>query len=215
MKLFSANESGNSYKARLLASLLGLTVDLVDVNLGAGEQRSADYLAMNPRGEVPALVDGDQVFTDSAAILVYLASKSDQRGWWPEEAAEQAQIVQWLAFAASWVQFGVFTARAIVAFGGTYNGVGLAKSADTLAEARIRSEKSLKILETALAGQDWLANGRPTIADVAVFPYVALAPMGDVDLTPYANVRGWIDRIKALPGFVTMPGIDDPDYRRK
>lgn len=58
--------------------------------------------------------------------------------------------------------------------------------------------------------RDWLELGRPTIADVAVFPYVALAPEGQIDLTPYAHVLAWVDRVKYLPGFIGMAGIDVP-----
>ena len=58
-----------------------------------------------------------------------------------------------------------------------------------------------------------VACARPTVADISVFPYVALAPMGDIDLEPYPQVLAWIDRIKALPGFISMPGLDDPKYR--
>ncbi|MBX9607141.1 MAG: hypothetical protein K2Y51_13035 [Gammaproteobacteria bacterium] len=55
--------------------------------------------------------------------------------------------------------------------------------------------------------------GRPTIADVAVFPYIALAPMGGIDLAPYPAVLAWIARVRALPGFIPIAGLDDPRYR--
>ncbi|SEL28722.1 glutathione S-transferase family protein [Acinetobacter sp. DSM 11652] len=215
LKLYSYNESGNSYKVRLLAALLKVDLEIVELDYFSDEQHSEKFLKINPKGEVPALVDGDIVLTDSAAILVYLAGKySDKNTWWSEDLVEQAKIVDWLAFAASWVQFGVFTARAILSFKGPYNGLGLESTEQTLKEAKIRGHKSLAILDGVLKDREWLANNRPTIADIAVFVYVALAPMGDISLEPYPNVRAWIERIKNLPNFIKIDGLDDPLYRR-
>ncbi len=213
MKLYTYEESGNSYKVRLLLALMGVEVEQVEVDLMADEQHGAAFLAINPRGEVPALVDGDLVLRDSAAILVYLAGQHPERGWWSTDPAAQAQITEWLAFAASWVQYGVFTARAVVAFGIPANGLPPDFPHDVLAEARVRGEKSLAILDGHLAAHEWLACERPTIADIAVFPYVALAPMGEISLEPWPAVRAWIARIRALPGFVPVAGLDDPRYR--
>lgn len=215
LKLYSYNESGNSYKVRLLAALLKVDLEIVELDYFSDEQHSEKFLKINPKGEVPALVDGDIVLTDSAAILVYLAGKySDKNTWWSEDLVEQAKIVDWLAFAASWVQFGVFTARAILSFKGAYNGLGLESTEQTFKEAKIRGQKSLAILDGVLKDREWLANNRPTIADIAVFVYVALAPMGDISLEPYPNVRAWIERIKDLPNFIKIDGLDDPLYRR-
>ena len=102
----------------------------------------------------------------------------------------------------------------MISFGIPANGLPPDFPHDVLAEARVRGEKSLSILDGDLAGKEWLALGRPTIADIAVFPYVALAPMGDIALEPYPYVLAWIERIKALPGFISIEGLDDPNYRK-
>jgi glutathione S-transferase len=70
-----------------------------------------------------------------------------------------------------------------------------------------RADRILPLIEAHLAAHQWLALGRPTIADCAVMPYVALAPEGGISLEAYPNIRQWIARIKALPGFIPMPGI--------
>jgi glutathione S-transferase len=166
-------------------------------------------------------VDEGKTFADSSSILVWLAGKygeNQQPGpstYWSTDLAEQAAIINWLAFANSWIQYGVFTARAILSFGGPYNGLGTASTEQTLKEAIVRSHKSLDILDQHLDSNEWLANGRPTIADLSVFVYVALAPMGDIDLSPYKNIVGWIRRVRALPGFIPIEGLDDPLYRRR
>lgn len=110
-KLYSYNESGNCYKVRLLASLLNVKLDIVEMNYDKGEHRTADFLAVNPRGSLPCLIDGTKTFTDSAAILTYLAGRHGERlsgarpsSYWSSDVTEQAEIVDWLAFAASWIQ---------------------------------------------------------------------------------------------------------------
>lgn len=215
MKLYSFDESGNSYKVRLLLALLKVDHELVNVSLLDDEQHQAPFITLNPRGEVPVLVDGALVLRDSAAILLYVAGLHGKGQWWPTEIAAQAQIMEWLAFAASWVQYGVFTARALVSFGIPANGLPADFSGEALSGAVIRAHRSLDILDTHLREQPWLACGRPTIADIAVFPYIALAPMGDVSLDAYGSVQSWIARVKQLPGFITMPGLEDPLYRRR
>lgn len=79
-----------------------------------------------------------------------------------------------------------------------------------LEEGELRGNYSLKVLDQHLGSNEWLALGRPTIADISVFVYVAVAPMGDISLQPYANVRAWIERIKGLPNFFAIEGLDDP-----
>lgn len=79
-----------------------------------------------------------------------------------------------------------------------------------LEEGAMRGNYSLRVLDQHLARNDWLALGRPTIGDVSVFVYVALAPMGDISLDPYPNVQAWIERVKNLPGFFAIEGLDDP-----
>lgn len=79
----------------------------------------------------------------------------------------------------------------------------------------MRAAKSLKILEQHFAAEEWLALGRPTVADLSVFVYVALAPMGDISLQPYPKVREWIERIKGLRGFFGIEGLDDPMVLRR
>ena len=214
MKLYTHPESGNSYKVRLLLAFLELDIEHINVDLMTDEQHGPAFLKINPRGEVPVLVDGETRLRDSAAIMMYLAGLHPDSGWWSIEPAEQGLITEWLAFASSWVQYGVFTARAVLSFGIPANGLPADFPHDVVAEARVRGEKSLQILNTDLEEREWLACSRPTIADIAVFPYVALAPMGDISLEAYTNVLAWIERFKSLPRFFAIEGLDDPNYRR-
>jgi len=210
MRLYEHPVSGNSHKVRLLLSFLEIEYESVVVNLLIDEQHRKPFLSINPRGEVPVLEDNGLILRDSMAILVYLATRLDKGRWLPNDPAEMARVMEWLAFAASWIQYGVFTARAIVAFGLNGNGVP-SDFAGSLEEATLRGNKSLEILEKQLSDQDWLCGTNPTIADIACFPYVALAPMGNISLDPYPAVQAWIARFKGLPGYLTMPGLEDAD----
>jgi glutathione S-transferase len=221
-KLYGYEESGNCYKVRLLAALLSINLEHVAIDFDNDQNHSDEFLAINPRGSVPTLVDGDKTFTDSSAILVYLAgthadpqSGKAPSSYWSVDVAEQAAIVDWLAFANSWVQYGVCIARSILNFGGPYNGLGTEYTDQTLAEAMTRGHKSLVILNKQLNKNEWLALGRPTVADVAVFVYVALAPMADVSIEPYPAVKSWIARVKKLPNFIPIIGLDEPLYHRR
>lgn len=197
MKLYDLELSGNSYRIRLLLSLLDLKHELVTVNLMKGEQREPWFLKLNPRGQVPALDDDGTVVWDSMAILVYLARKYGGETWLPTAPESMAQVMQWLAVMQNETLFGLGKARLICKF----------KFAGNLDDAQQLGRRGLDVLEQRLSGHQWLAVDRTTIADVGCFPYVALASEGEVSLEPYPNVRNWIDRIKALPRFVGMPGI--------
>ncbi|KIW28778.1 uncharacterized protein PV07_04652 [Cladophialophora immunda] len=209
-KLYCTPESGNCYKVRLLASLLDVQLEQVHVDFFKLQHRSPEFLAINPRGELPTLVDQGKVFNDSSAILIYLAGTNADRGskavpssYWSSDVVEQASIVDWLAFTASWIHFGLCKARAIVSFNWPANA-----SEEVIAETKERGVKSLEILEKRLEKEQWLALSRPTVADVSIFVYVALAHMGDISLDPYPAVKAWVERMQGLPGFVPLDGLD-------
>ena len=194
--LYGGPRSGNAYKVRLLLTLLGLEFEETVINLQAGENRTESFLALNPRGQIPTLVDGDVTVWDSQAILVYLARRYGE-AWLPVEPAAMAEVMQWLALAENELLFGLARARAIKSFGLDFD----------LAPCQAYGHAGLQVLEHRLAEHRWLAAGKTTIADIACMPYAALSYMGDVSLDDYPAVRTWIGRIRALPGFVAMKGL--------
>lgn len=197
MKLYDLTLSGNCYKVRLLAALAGIPLEIVPVDFLGGEHKRPPLIELNPWGELPILVDGEVVLRDSQAILVYLARRYAGEAWLPGDPAAMAEVVQWLSTAANEVQNGPGAARLVDKFGYAID------KADTLR----RAARILPLIEARLAEHDWLALDRPTIADCAVLPYVALAPEGGVSLSDFPHIRAWIERVKALPGFVPMPGV--------
>ncbi|BAL26972.1 glutathione S-transferase family protein [Azoarcus sp. KH32C] len=197
MKLYDLELSGNCYKVRLFAALAGLPLEIVAVDFLSGEHKRPPLIDLNPWGEIPILEDGEVVLRDSQAILVYLASKYGGEAWLPKDPAGMAEVMQWLSTAANEIQNGPGAARLVDKFGYAID------KADTLK----RSARILPLIDAHLARRRWLALERPTIADCAVLPYVALAPEGAVSLQSYPHICQWIGRIKELPGFLAMPGI--------
>lgn len=192
MKLYSHPLSGHAHRARLFLSLIGVDVEIVEVDLVKGAHKSPEYLALDRFGQVPLLVDGDTVIPDSTAIMVYAARKFGHTDWLPEDAAGAARIQRWLSVAAGQIAFGPAAARLVTLFKAGFNAE----------EVIARAHGILTLIEAELEGRDWIAASRPTIADVALYSYIARAPEGNVDLAAYVNVRAWLGRIEALPGFV-------------
>lgn len=202
IKLYDLALSGNAHKCRLLLSMLGVEYESVPVDFAKGEHKAPEYLAVNPFGQVPALTDGDVTLRDSGAILIYLAGKYGAGDWLPSAPNELAEIVSWLSFSANEINNGMTLARFAVAF----KGPGI-----DIETAQRRGGRALKLLDAHLEGREWLALGRPGIADIGCYPYVAMAPEGGVSLDKRANVRAWIARFETLPGYVPMPGLPRED----
>jgi glutathione S-transferase len=179
----------------LMLSLLQLPTELVFVDLAKGEHKQPDYLAINPMGQVPAIDDQGVLLADSNAILVYLAQKYGNGRWLPTDPVGSAKVQRWLSIAAGPIAFGVARARLITVFGAPYNAE----------EVIANSHALLKIIDQELAATPYLVGAEPTIADVSAYSYIAHAPEGNVSLDEYANIRAWLARIEALPGFVGMP----------
>lgn len=200
LKLHDREKSGNAYKIRLLLSFLNVPHERIPVALKDGRnQVDSSYFQLNPRGQIPTLQDGDVVLWGSTAILSYLALRYDKAArWLPRDPARFGQVMQWLELAQNEIQSGLFQARAIVQFG---------LAGDLQAAQRIAGQ-ALDVLESRLRIEQWLAGPEPTIADIACFPYVALAGEGKVDVSPWPGVRRWIEDFRSLDRFVGMPGID-------
>ena len=194
MKLYHHPMSGHAHRARLFLSLLGIDAELIEVDLAARAHKSADFLKLNPFGQVPVLDDDGTIIADSNAILVYLAKKHAAKSWLPEDPKGAAAVQRWLSVAAGEIAYGPCAARLVTVFGAPFN------AAEVIARAHI----ILKRIEAELDGRQWIAADHPTIADVALYGYIARAPEGNVDRSTYANVNAWLKRVEALPGFVAF-----------
>jgi glutathione S-transferase len=195
IKFYRFALSGHSHRVELFLSLLGLPFEPIDVDLLGGEQRGTAFLALNRFGQVPVIQDGDVTLADANAILVYLAARHGAEHWAPRDPAKAAQVQRWLSVAAGQVAYGPCAARLVTVFKMSFD-------AD---EVIARAHALFAVMEDELAERPFLAGDEPTIADIANHTYIAHAPEGNVSLDPYPNLRAWLARVEALPGFVAMP----------
>lgn len=203
IKLYNDELSGNCYKLRLFMALLNLRYERVPINFHPErEHKDPTFLRINPMGQLPAIDDAGYVLRDAQAILVYLATRyDDTQRWFPADARARGRVALWLTVAED-ITRSASAARLHDAFGYPFN-VAACRSAAHKLFAHIDDH----LADGEIAGHAWLAGDAPTIADIACFPYTALAPEGGIELTRYPALRRWIVRVKALPGFVGMPGI--------
>jgi len=192
MKLYMSPSSGNAYKVRLLLEMLEVPYEKAQLDFPGKEHKQPPFLAINPRGQVPALEDEGRVFWDSTACLVYVARKHGGERWLPTDPAGMAEVMQWLALANNELHYGLQWGRGVV------NKI----KQGNLEEYQGYGNKGLEVLEGRLKGNDWLACGRPTIADLACYPYTVVSPEGGFKLENYPAVQAWLKRVEALPGWV-------------
>jgi glutathione S-transferase len=186
--------SGHTHKVVSFLHLLKLPFRFVEVP--AAKRGTPEFVALNPFAQVPVLQDGALTIADSNAILVYLARRyAPDSAWLPQEPTAAAEVQRWFSISAGEIASGPGLARL---------GTLWPRDVD-LPRARAVAERLLRFMHHHLETRDWLAASTPTLADIACYPYVARAPEGGIDLTPYSSVEKWIVRVEALEGFVAMP----------
>ncbi len=196
IKLYGFALSGHVHRVRLFLAMLGLPFENIELDLRNGQHRAPEFLARNAFGQVPVIEDGELTLADSNAILVYLNERyaPDPARWMPRDAAGAARVQRWFSVAAGQLASGPAAARIAALFGGA------ADPAETVS----RSHALLSVMEQHLQQQLFLAGTQATLADIANYAYVAHAPEGGVSLDDYPQVRAWLARVEALPGFVPM-----------
>lgn len=194
IKLYRHPLSAHAHRVELLLALLELPTELVFVDLAKRVHKQPEFLALNSFGQVPVIDDNGTIVSDSHAILVYLAKKYGNGRWLPEDPLGSARVQRWLSVAAGQVAFGPAAARLITVFGAHFN----------FDDALTRAHALFRVMDGELARMPFLTGDAATIADVANYTSIAHAPEGNVPLEYYHNIRAWLARVEALPGFVPM-----------
>jgi glutathione S-transferase len=199
MKLYGFPFSDNTWKVRSVAAHIGIVLDDQLVDLSRGEQRTPDYLALNPTGRTPTLVDGDFVLWESNAIMQYLASRKPN-ALWPDDARTRADIARWQSWQlAHWSAEAcrplVFE-RLVKAF---FN-LGPSDAA-VVAKATEAFHRDARVLEAQLAKLPYLAGTGVTLADFSVAAPLFYAEKAELPLTPYPHIRDWFARVSSLPAW--------------
>jgi glutathione S-transferase len=190
MRLHDYAASGNCYKVRLLLALLGQPYERVPVDIFAGDTLTDEFAALNPARETPVLeLDDGRTLAESGAILWYLAEGT---AFLPDDRLARARVLQWLCFE-----------RELTApVAGTRFRVMTGRTNEETPFMLVRGRDALATLDRRLEGRDWVALDAPTIADIALFGYTHVAHDAGFDLARYPAIEAWLDRIRALPGYV-------------
>lgn len=196
IELFTYQYSGHCHRVEWFLNILKLPYRKIDVNLRAGEQKTPEFLQMNPFGQVPVIKDGNCSLADSNAILVYLAQRYAPE-WIPTNPEKAADLQRWFSVAAGLVAYGPAYARAIIKFG----------RQDNLEIAQTRSHQLFNQLEQHLHHNKFLLGSNFSLADIANYAYIALAPEGDLQLEEYPNIKAWLEGLESSEAFIPMPSL--------
>ena len=200
--LHEYSASGNCYKIRLTAALLGRRMERVEYDILKGETRTPEFLAhINPLGRIPVLQVGPRFLPESNAACWYIA---DGSALMPADRFQRADMLRWMFFEQYHHEPNVATLRFWLAYVGTDALSELQRS--QIPAKRLAGEAALQAMEDHLSLVHWFVGESVSLADVALFAYTHVAEEGGFDLALYPAVQTWIERVKALPKFVAMNG---------
>lgn len=192
--------SGNCYKIRLTAALLGLPLERNTYDIMNGETRTPEFLStVNSNGRIPVLQVGERFLPESNAACWYLAEGS---ALVPEDRWDRADMLRWMFFEQYNHEPNVATLRFWLAF------VGEAHLSDQqraqIPAKRIAGEDALALMDEHLAGRDWFVGEACSLADISLYAYTHVAEAGGFRLHDHPNVCAWLDRVAKVPGYVPM-----------
>jgi glutathione S-transferase len=195
--VYGDSRSGNCYKIKLLCAQLGIAYEWREVDILAGDTRTAEFLAMNANGKIPllALPDG-RYLAESNAILAYLADGSELAG---SDRFSRAAVLQWMFFEQYSHEPNIASSRFIIQYLGSPPDRQAA-----LEEKRLGGYKALEVMEQQLGNNTFIAGSEYSIADIALYAYTHVAHEGGFDLNDYPATRAWLDRVRTIPGHVPM-----------
>lgn len=192
--------SGNCYKIRLTAALLGLPLERRQYDSLRGDTRKPEFLLrVNANGRIPVLQIDDRFLPESNAACWYLAHGS---ALIPTDRFDQADMLRWMFFEQYNHEPNVATLRFWLHFLGERNLSEFQRG--QIPAKRMAGEDALALMDRQLGGRDWLVGDRATLADVVLYAYTHVAEAGGFRLEDRRNVCAWLKRVAALPGYVAM-----------
>jgi glutathione S-transferase len=196
LKLYVNLLSPNVRRARLTAAALGLVIDEVPVDFTKGDHKTPEYLALNPNGAVPTLVDGDFTLTESRAIMQYFASKKPESGLLPRDERARADVTRWQFWDSSHFspQLGTLAFQRILK---PMMGMGDPDAAK-VAEALTNFRRYAAVLDKRLESRRYVVGDSMTLADLTLASSLMYAKQSDAPVAEFANVQAWFGRIADL-----------------
>jgi glutathione S-transferase len=184
---------------------LGVPYEKVRIHLDKGDQKKPEFLAVNPNGKVPALVDGDVKVFESVAILAYLGERYGvDKGMWPKAGTPEAgEALSWTVWSSTEFSVPLFE---VVMHGTDFQWAHPKehRSAHAAEQGRKRWNECIQILDKRLEGRDFLLGKSYTLADCAVGHVVTIGPMFAGLPVDSKNVAAWVARITARPAFAKV-----------
>lgn len=196
MKLYYNPLSPNCRRVLLTAAQLGISLEEQVIDIPKGEHKSADYLAINPNGMVPTLVDGQFRLWESRAILQYLASKKPVAGLLGKNENERIDIVRWQCWDAAHLSANVETVTWENMLKGML-GMG-APDQKAVAAAMEQVKRFCGVLDTSLKGRKYLVGDSLTVADLTIAATLTYARELNIPVSSFSNLKAWFERIAAL-----------------
>ncbi len=197
LELIDTVLSGNGWKVRLLAGHLGIPLIRRSLSIVDGDLEEESFGEINPLRQVPVLKTRDgHWLSESSAILWYLGEGTE---FVPSDPTERAQVIQWLMFEQTKLMWNLAQPRLWIALRKSMN-----VNDPRAIRWRQRGTQQLDILEHHLKGRNYVVGSSPTIADLALYPYIRMSPLGGYDLAPYPRLNDWLQKIRALPGHVPL-----------
>lgn len=193
-------QSGNCYKIRLTAALLGLPLERREYDIIKGETRTPQFLSrVNANGRIPVLQVGERFIPESNAACFYLGEGTRLV---PEDRYDRADMLRWMFFEQYSHEPNVATLRFWLAF------VGVDKLSEAqrsqLEAKRTAGEAALALMEEHLEPRPYFVGGSLSLADIALYAYTHVAGEGGFDLARYKALSAWLERVAAERGYVTM-----------
>ncbi len=199
MKFYFNPLSPNVRRVRLTAAVLGITLDEKKLDFAKGEHKTPEFLAINPNGAVPTLVDGDYVLTESRAIMQYLASKKPEAGLLPRDEAARADVTRW----QFWDAAHYSPALAALAFERILKGMlGLGDPDNgKIQDALTNIRRFSAVLDKRLDGKQYIVGNALTLADLTIASSLMYAKQAEAPLAEFPHVQAWFSRVSELDGW--------------
>jgi glutathione S-transferase len=196
MKLYMNSMSPNVRRVRLTAAVLGLHLEEENLDFAKGEQKKPEFLALNPNGAVPTLVDGDFVLTESRAIMQYLASKKPESGLLPRDEQARADVTRWQFWDSSHFspQLGTLAFQRVLK---PMMGMG-GPDAGKVEEALTNFRRFAAVLNKRLDDKQYVVGDSVTLADLTLASSLMYAKQTDVPLAEFPNIQAWFSRISNM-----------------
>ena len=193
-------QSGNCYKVRLTAALLGVPIERREYDILKGETRTPEFLAnVNSNGRIPVLQIGDRFIPESNAACYYLAAGSSLI---PADRFDHADMLRWMFFEQYNHEPNIATLRFWKGWVGFDNLSDVQRMQIPAKEAAGRAV--LELMDEHLTERDWFAGDQLSLADIALFAYTHVAEDADFALADYPGIAAWIERIRAVPNYISI-----------